>query len=436
MDATRRVPARLTGDQSTCPEIDTGASAPLFSERLANFALLAWLGGVLLFGRTFSQIGISPVYLADTLAVTGTVLSIPRWAPSLAFRRVRALFLIAVTLFILVLQSVFRGVEAGYPAAMKSGCMGIYPLVAVAVAGLVARDPEIIHRFTRRVLPYVPIGFLLIALIEQFFIAAASALYLAYAAAWSMNPDGEKGIRRGLLVVGTLLAAGYLTAVGARRGPTVTILLASATTYVALRKQQRIRNPHLQPVAVVACCLSMALLAGTVLVLLNRETQTEPLDIPVFGSLAARVATTTESGTESGNNVILRWAMWRYAVGSTLDENPLFGRGAGHPIERNAGLFAKVDIRSGVHNSFVGYAFYSGFPSAFLVLLSLIIALVYSWRLRSAPDFAPMFGSIVAVVVTSMTNVALETPYIAGPAWAVVGAIVGLAAREDTTEAT
>ena len=43
--------------------------------------------------------------------------------------------------------------------------------------------------------------------------------------------------------------------------------------------------------------------------------------------------------------------------------------------------------KSGVHNSFVGYAFYSGFPSAFLVLLSLTIALAYSWKHRATQYF-------------------------------------------------
>ena len=192
MDATLRIPTRPIEVPRGRPKPGTGTSAPLLSGRLADLALLAWLGGVLLFGRTYSQLGIAPIYLADVLAITGMLLSLPRWGPCILQKKVRGLFLIALAIFILVLQSVYRGVDAGHPAAMKSGCMAIYPLVAVAIAGLVSRDPELIQRFTRRVLPYVPMGFLAIAVIGQFFVAAAAALYLAYAASWSITLRGSR----------------------------------------------------------------------------------------------------------------------------------------------------------------------------------------------------------------------------------------------------
>jgi O-antigen ligase len=124
--------------------------------------------------------------------------------------------------------------------------------------------------------------------------------------------------------------------------------------------------------------------------------------------------------------------MWHYAIATTAEEHPLIGRGAGKPIATGLGLTALVDNKSGVHNSFIGYAFYSGFPSALLVAWAFVLALAGSWRHRARPGIAPLFGATVAVAATCMTNVALETPYIAGPAWAVMGATVGAVAATRT----
>jgi hypothetical protein len=120
--------------------------------------------------------------------------------------------------------------------------------------------------------------------------------------------------------------------------------------------------------------------------------------------------------------------MWRYALVTTAQEHPLIGLGAGRPIETGLGPTVSINRKSGAHNSLVGYAFYSGYPSAILVALVFIIALVSCWRFRAFPGCASLFGATTAVAVTCMTNVALETPFIAGPAWAVLGAALGAAA--------
>jgi hypothetical protein len=402
-------------------------ATPFISGTLANLALFTWLGGVLVFGRAFSQIGVEPLFLADLLAAAGVALSLPRWWPSVITTKVRGFLLIAVALFVLTGQSVYRGAEASHPSALKTACMGVYPLVAVAIAGLVARDPEIIQRFAKRVLPYVPVGFLLVALVDRFFIAAASALYLACAAAWALAPGNMRLAVRGALVVGITAGAGYLTAVGARRGPTIAIVLALAATYIAVRRRRRIQHPQELHLTIVVFCLSGALLATTVLVLLNGASRIDPADLPVFGTLASRVVTTTQRGTESGNNAELRLEIWRYALSTTVEQHPFIGLGAGKPVSTNLGLRAVVDDKSGVHNSFIGYAFYSGLPSAILVLLAFWWAGFGTWRNRTQGHCAFLFGATVAVATTCMTNVALETPYIAGPAWAVLGAAVGAA---------
>ena len=381
---------------------------------------------MLVFGRAFSEIGVAPVFLADVLAVSGALLSLPRWWPMATRPGLRGLLLIAVALAVLTLQSVYRGVDAGYPAALKSACMGVYPLVAIAIAGLVAQDPELITRFGRRVLPYVAPGSMLVGLRGGPYIAAASGLYLACAAAWSVFPGNAW---RGIIAISTLIGTGYLVGVGARRGPAIAILLAIVGTRVAIHKGLRarqVRQAHLIPL--IVGCFSIVLVTATALLLSNSSSRTDLYDLPLVGSLASRVVASTQPGTESGNNVELRWQMWRYAVDTTAEENFWLGRGAGQPIETGLGSTVTIDRKSGVHNSVIGYAFYSGFPSAALVLLTFLLAGARSWRYRSLPGRAPLFGAVLAVIATSMTNVALETPYIAGPAWAILGAAVGVVA--------
>jgi O-antigen ligase len=126
--------------------------------------------------------------------------------------------------------------------------------------------------------------------------------------------------------------------------------------------------------------------------------------------------------------------MWRYALTATAEKHPLIGLGAGKPITTDLTLRDDIDSKSGVHNSFIGYAFYSGFPSAILVVLVFLWAGFGSWRHRAREHCAFLFGATLAAAVTCLTNVALETPYIAGPTWAALGAAVGAAAAASKAE--
>ncbi|MBV8989547.1 MAG: O-antigen ligase family protein, partial [Solirubrobacterales bacterium] len=175
----------------------------------------------------------------------------------------------------------------------------------------------------------------------------------------------------------------------------------------------------------------LALFAGLTVVLVVALAVSfgaiNPTRVPVAGRVVVRATDTTGS---AANNVGLRRAMWAYALRTTYSENPLLGVGAYHPIEVT--YFENdlsQDVASGVHNSFVGYAFYAGFPAGLLVVALFAIGLWRSWRLRGVSDYAPaLFGALVAVVCTALTNVALETTYIGGPSWLVLAAAIGLAA--------
>jgi hypothetical protein len=408
-------------------------ASSFLSVKVANIALFVWLAGVLVFGRAFSEIGVEPIFVPDVLAIVGTVLSLPRWWPVAQKPGVRGLLLISAALAILTAQSVYRGAEAGYPSALKSACMGVYPIVATAIAGLIAREPDLIERFAKRVLPFVPLGSLLVGLGGGSYIAAAVGLYLAYAGAWAVAPGN---LRRSMIAVGTLVGTGYLVGVGARRGPTLAVLLAMIAARIATggRIGAEARRPY--PHLVIVGCFSISLLAATTLVTLNNGNLTDASDLPIIGPLVSRVIASTHAGTESGNNIELRWEMWRSAVQTTAAENPLFGRGAGQPIRTVLGSMDVADPKSGVHNSFVGYALYMGFPSTLLVVLAFLLALFRVWRSRALPGRASLFGAVIAAAATCMTNVALETPYIGGPAWAIVGATLGASVSLSATTPT
>lgn len=403
-------------------EPDRHGALPL-GARIGSALLLIWLACVLTFGRLFSEIGVAPIYIADVLAMSGTLLSLPQWWPVAVKRGLRGLLLIAVTLAGLTVQSLYRGLEAGYPSALKSACMGVYPIVGVAIAGLVVRNPDIVRQFARRVMPLVPIGFLIIGLSGGSFIAASIGLYLSCAAAWAAAPGNA---RRGTVGILTLVAGCYLAESGARRGPVLAILLAVVATRVAAREALSQHRGRRLTVAAIYC-LSVALIGASSILLVNGSGRLDSKELLIFGPVVSRVLASTQPDTESANNVALRQAMWRYALSTTAKENPLFGRGSGRPIESGLGTSVTVDRKSGVHNSFIGYAFYMGFPAAILVVTAFVLAAVRCWQYRFLPYFAPLLGAAVAAVTTSMTNVALETPYIAGPSWAILGAAAGSA---------
>jgi hypothetical protein len=401
------------------------AKAPFLSSKVANIALAVWLAGVLILGRAFAEIGYEPFFVADMLAISGVALSIPRWWPYMSQPGLRSLCLAAALLASFNVQSVVRGVEAGYPSALKSACMGIYPLVAVAIGGLVAHDPDLVRSFANRFLPLVPLGFLVMAQAGGSYIAAASGMYLAFAAAWAAVPGTT---RRGVIAVSTLIAAGYLAEVAAKRGPTLAIVVALCGARLAMRKDFRTQSPARQTRVAITWCVSVVLVCMALLVLVNSSSRSSPEDLPVVGPLTVRLVASTQEGTESGNNVALRLEMWRYALATAAREHPFIGLGAGRPIEAGLGPTVIAKRESGPHNSFVGYAFYSGFITAILVIFVFVIALRSCWMYRANPMCASLFGAILAVVATCLTNVALETPFIAGPAWAVVGAGLGAAA--------
>jgi O-antigen ligase len=393
-------------------------------DTLILVALASYLCPLFMLGRVFALVGHNPVYAPDVLLLGAAALMLPLSRGAL--RKLAPLPLFCVLVALLALHAVYVGVHHGYPTALKGIVLAFYPLVAVVIAawfGSTGQAERLLSFLPRYVLPLVPLGLAMVVVTGGSEIPASYGLYLGIAAAFAASPRVP---RRRLLALTTVLGAGLLVAISAKRGAAITVLLAPAAAWLAAsRYRSRLRS-------VLTVCSGLA--AVTLVALVVSLGVISLTHLPVAGAVVARATGQSVSATD---NVGLREAMWSYALHTTYSQNPLLGVGAYHPIEVTyAGNDISLAVASGVHNSFVGYAFYAGLPAGLLVAMTFLIALWRTWRIRWLSDYAPaMFGSLVAVVLTALTNVAFETTYIGGPSWVILACAAGLAASHRTSEA-
>jgi O-antigen ligase len=300
----------------------------------------------------------------------------------------------------------------------------LYPLVAVAAAGWVAGLKDVDHTLSvlpRYILPLIAVGQVVVMATNATLVAASYGLYLGIGAAFAIVP-GIPGRR--LLGLSCLVGFMLLVAFQAERGPTLTVLLAALSAWLAA---SRFRSRGSGRAAMVAVLI---VITGTALAF-SLGIARGPTQIPIVGRVIERATATSSSDPEAANNVGLRTAAWSYALNATYVENPLLGVGAYHPIELTFhGNDLATNPGTGVHNSFIGYVFYAGYPAGLLVVLVFVLGVLRIWRIRRLTVYAPaLLGALVAVVVTALTNVALETTYIGGPSWLVLAGAVGLAGR-------
>lgn len=400
-----------------------GSRDPL--RRLSNWMLGIWLGGLLAFGRVFAAIGTPPVYVPDLLLAVGLLLSVRRWGHNLFHQKLQILWLMAPLLAVLVAQSVERGLGAGYPAALKSSVMGIYPLTAIPLAALLIRDRYLFNTVIGRLLPMAAIGTLSLIVAGTPPIPAAAALGLAYGAAFAAAPGLSS---RKLLGSVTLIGAGGLLATSPSRGALLSVLVGALASWIAGRPLIRITAKGLLTVCATGIFLSTSIL---VMVITNFPLR----NLPLVGHVLSRSLNTANSGSQPANNVDLRYMMWKYALETTSQRHPWIGQGAGHYVNV---MFASNDlfgINTGVHNSFIGYAFYAGFPAAIVSIIIFSAALIRAWRARAISQYAPgIFGCLSAALTICLTNVALETPYIGALVWAAVAAGFSMPRRVESSK--
>lgn len=387
-------------------------------ERVLIFALVAYLAPLFILGRSFALVGYNPIYLPDVLIALAALLMLPR----VMLRAIAPVTLLCTCVALLALHSVYAGISHGFPEATKGLVLVVYPLLAVVVAGWLAghENPDrLFAGVARNILPLAAAGPLLVAVSGGTLIPATHGLYLGLAASFAAAP----GIpRRRLLALSALVGLGFLVAFKPERGPVLAVLLASMGAWVAgARGRSHVATGGVTAgVLAIVASMTLAVSAGLV----------SPTKLPVAGPLIARtVASPSDPGVEATNNVTLRKAMWSYALRTTRQENPLLGMGAFHPVELTAfGNDIGAQSGAGVHNSFIGYVFYAGYPAGALVVVLFVMGMWRVWRIRHVDKYAPaLFGALIAVVSTALTNVALETTYIGGPSWLVLAAAFGLA---------
>jgi O-antigen ligase len=405
------------------------ASGILLALCIRGAGWLLWascLAPLFLLGREYATVGVSSVYLMDVLAVSALLVTVHMWGPrAFSESRLRWFRTVAVVLAVASAQAVYRGIEAGYPDPLKGAILGLYPLFGWCAATWFLTRPVQEPLRWRWVL-YVPAGgVLLVSAVHTPVIAAASGLYLAIAAAFGAQMRYAGNSR---LLLWTLTGTALLTALASKRGPLLAVVAAVSATAIAGRSGRRhaIRWPVISWTVVTLGV--MALLAFS---LSGRHLS----DIPVAGGLMTRLSSSADVHTEAGANVGLRLEMWREALRVSWQE-PIFGAGAGHPIEVEAFGPRTNSASSGPHNSFVGYIYYLGWPAGLCFILLVVATLCRTWRARRHPVAASWFGATTGVCVTAFTNVAFETTFIGLPSWLVLAcayALVGVD-RDDGGE--
>ncbi|MDQ0762555.1 O-antigen ligase family protein [Streptomyces canus] len=381
-----------------------------------------------LFGRTYAAVGISPVYLLDLFAVIASISAVGVWGPrAFSEQRMRGFRGAALLLAVLAALAVYRGLEAGYSDPLKGGILGLYPVLGwLAATWMLTRSEWELTRW--RWILFVPtLGVFLNAALGMPITPAASGLYLVIASAFSIQLHHLGDSR---LLVWTLVGTAALTAIGSKRGPLLAVVAAMLATAIASRSNRR----RVKRLPFVSLTLVTMGVLGAIGLSMSGERLSEA---PVVGGLIARVEASAENpDSESANNVELRLLMWKEALRAASEE-PLFGTGAGRPLDVVFERQPLNDPKSGPHNSFVGYIYYVGWPAGIAVILIVGVTLRRTWRARHHLVAASWFGATVGVCVTAFTNVAFETTYIGLPSWLVIAgaySLVGVPRGEETAE--
>ncbi|MGH9170254.1 MAG: hypothetical protein ACRD0Z_05210 [Acidimicrobiales bacterium] len=380
-----------------------------------SLILLAYLLPMFLLSRSYSLIGFNPIYLPDVLATLAALASLGR----ARWRHLGVMAACCTAVSLLMLHGVDVGRHHKYPDAIKGLVLVLYPLAAVPIAGWLSQlhEPErLLQWLPRIILPVIPLGLLLDH--GHHMIPSAFGLELGIAGAFAVV-GGMPG--RKLLTATFLMGSVMLIAYSAKRGVTLTLLLSCAAAWMASQQLRYLSRRMLLTLALGFCTalFSLAVISGFIVV---------PRSVPLVGRLAERA-----SGAQvaAADNVTLRELMWSYALHTTWDDDPLLGVGAYHPIDvqlKNNNIATKAGM--GVHDSFVGYTFYAGYPAGLLVIFVFLLALWRIWKVRRRSIYAPaVFGALVAAIVTAATNVSLEVTYMGGPSWLVVALAFGLSAK-------
>ena len=376
------------------------------------FLLFCYLLPMLMLSRVFSLIGRNPIYLPDVLITltAGVALFRTRW------RHLGVYAFVSGVIGLLMLHAVAVGREHQYPAATKGIVLVLYPLVALPIAAWVSQRADIerlLSVLPRVIFPLIPIGLLIVLHGE-----IPSAYGLEFACVGSfLVVAGVPG--RKLLALSFVVGVGILIGSSAKRGVELTVCVSVAVAWFATKRSLSKRSVIVLGFGVLVAIFAITVVARIIVL---------PPNIPVLSDVADRASGQQVSAS---HNVTVRERIWAYGLETTWHEDPLLGVGAYHPIEvvYLQNNFA-TNFASGVHDSFVGYTFYAGYPEGLLVVFVWFWGVVRLWRVRRRSPYAPaVLGCVVAAILTAATNVSFEVTYMGGPSWLILGLAFGLSAK-------
>jgi glycosyltransferase involved in cell wall biosynthesis len=395
---------------------------------LTRCTLAAYVVGICCFGKQFSLVGHSPLYVGDVLVALAAIAAIPLWFRRRATRievLVAAAFLVIAALN---LQAALRGIAAGYPEATKGLDTVLYPGAAAALIPWLRAHWTRIPGMLLAGAPAVALGMLVLRIEHSpNLIPAAYGFYLCVIASFVVVAALLRLSSRYLLIASLLVDLALLFRTG-KRGPVLSVLLCLLIVrLVAAWWRPLSWRRWALSVALIAAGLSAAVFVGSV-----------PLRrIPILGHFETRlVSTFTQPHSVARANIDIRLSLWRYALRQLNGFHALVGRGYARPfyVDFRGNNVATQGTVS--HNGFIGTAYYAGYPAAVLLVATTCILLFLVWkRARRVPAGAAIFGSLCGVILISLTNVTFETPFIGGPMWLMLAAAAAFLARPPSTPA-
>lgn len=405
----------------------------------ARLALACYVLPIAIMGRTLTNIpllGSPNVYLADLLLALALGLSVPAVWAALRIRIFRIYTLVVALLSGVMAVSVYRGWDADYVGAVKYSYLFILPWLSVAVAAHIVAVSGRFGRLPVRAASTIAVATVVAIIVSRSLpgitivgqaVTTAITLCVVLAVGVASSIQERKKVT---LLLGLVAALVFLSGSG-QRGPALALAGAAMCTWMTAHLSRFAMQKIGVGLALVS--LSVGLVAGSALV-----GVTPGQAIPGLGFLESRVTATFESpDSEARANTDNRLIQWEWAWETTTQEDPLFGLGAGRPIEISVtgDQVGDYDPMSGLHNSYLAHYFYAGIVG-FVLLISVLTWVV--WRTFSARNRHPWapaaLGALIGGLITAFTNVALEAPYAGSLVWALIGAGFAISVGQPPSE--
>lgn len=386
----------------------------MYRPEIAAAALIGlYLVPLFALARVFSYVGLPPIYLPEVLLCAALAVSVRQWLPAYREFVPTSYKLLTAGFAGIAFVATLHGMSRGYDQAVKGLAFVAYPLLSGPVAAWIKANGA---RWVRAVTVAVaasPLGLVALLLIDNTLVVSA-AYGFYFAGLIGMVMCRERGPLRLALSLDVLLGILVLASTG-KRGPILTVLIALAVAQYFGGGRLSPPLSKLVPIGsfVLALLLAVVALGGV-----------PPGKLPGIGSTITRTqAIFSGSANSSEANVAFRLELWEYSLRTAVREGPLLGSGFGRPFALEfRGVDLQTEDTGGAHNSFIGIAYYMGFPALAMFLAMIVLAVRRVAKRQLLSVLQPAQAAwLAAGLATMFTNVALEAPYIGGPFWLLLG---------------